>query len=327
MPTAITDEGSKDGASHKWRWVKNPWIKRVAWGLFFLAVTTLLIHKGSELEWAKIIEAFRETPVSSLILGAVVGMLCYSAYALYDLLGCHLFGINVSRVGAWSSAWISYACNLNLGALVGSVAFRYRLYSRLGVAPGDVTRILGVTVLSNWLGYCLLAGTLFIFGFLELPENWAVGMAGLRLIGAALVGVVIFYLYLCIFSEKREFRIRKQTIYLPELKVVGLQFLISITHWSLMAAVVYIFMPDELGYFTVYAVLLISGIAGAVSHVPGGLGVLEAVFIAMLAGRVDKHSLLAALFAYRCVFYLLPLAIAIPGYLLFESQAKRLRRS
>ncbi len=324
MPTAVTDV-SKGGSSSKWSWLKNPWVKRVAWGIFFIAVGTLLVHKGSELEWEKILDAFRKTPMSSLVLGAGVGLLCYSAYALYDLLGCHVFGIKVNRFGAWSSAWISYACNLNLGALVGSVAFRYRLYSRLDVAAGDVTRILGVTVLSNWLGYCLLAGTLFIFGFLDLPENWAIGQMGLKLVGAVLVGVVLFYLYLSIFSERREFQVRSQTIYLPTLNVVGLQFLISITHWSLMAAVVYIFMPEELGYFTVYAVLLISGIAGAVSHVPGGLGVLEAVFIAMLAGRVDKHSLLAALFAYRCVFYLLPLAIAIPGYLLFESQAKRLR--
>jgi hypothetical protein len=33
--------------------------------------------------------------------------------------------------------FISYAFNLNLGSLVGGVAFRYRLYSRLGLGNAD----------------------------------------------------------------------------------------------------------------------------------------------------------------------------------------------
>ena len=49
--------------------------------------------------------------------------------------------------------FISYAFNLNLGALVGGVAFRYRLYTQLGLKLGVITRVLSLSMLTNWLGY------------------------------------------------------------------------------------------------------------------------------------------------------------------------------
>lgn len=90
-----------------------------------------------------------------------------------------------------------------------------------------------------------------------------------------------------------------------------------------MASVVYLFMPEDVSYFQVYSVLLVSGLAGAVSHIPGGLGVLEATFIALLSGAAERAEILAALFAYRCVFYLIPFAMALPLYALFELVMKR----
>ena len=63
----------------------------------------------------------------------------------------------------------------------------------------------------------------------------------------------------------------------------------------------------------VLAVLLLAAVAGAVSHVPGGLGVLEAVFIAALGSQVPRPELLAALLAYRCVYYLLPPELGAGG--------------
>ena len=189
----------------------------------------------------------------------------------------------------------------------------------LGVNSGDVTKIIGISVTSNWLGYCLLAGGLFASGSVEPPGSWAVGKISLQLIGVALLVVVGIYLYFCFFSKKREYQIKNKSFTLPPAKIVLLQFLVACFHWTLMAATIYQFMPDELSFPTVYAVLLVSCVAGAVSHVPGGLGVLEAVFVALLAGDVPKYQLIAGIFAYRCVFYLAPLLISLPLYLAFES--------
>ena len=61
--------------------------------------------------------------------------------------------------------------------------------------------------------------------------------------------------------------------------------------------------------------------AGVVTHVPANLGVLEAVVVYALGARLPAHELLAAVLAYRAVYYLLPLALALPAYGLSEAAA------
>lgn len=310
------------GSVKHWVGDHSQGVKKALSILFFCAIAYLLVTHAKEIEWAKVFEAMRETDIKTLLTGFVIGFLCYTAYAAYDLFGRHLLKLNTSAVSTMIAAWISYACNLNLGAVIGSVALRYRLYSRLGVSSGDVTKIIGISVTSNWLGYCLLAGGLFVSGSIEPPGSWAIGKTALQLIGAALLLVVGTYLYFCFFSKKREYQIRNKSFTLPPPKIVLLQFGVACIHWTLMATTIYQFMPEELSFPTVYAVLLVSCVAGAVSHVPGGLGVLEAVFVALLAGDVPKYELIAGVFAYRCVFYLAPLLISLPLYLAFESYYK-----
>jgi glycosyltransferase 2 family protein len=59
------------------------------------------------------------------------------------------------------------------------------------------------------------------------------------------------------------------------------------------------------------------------THVPGGLGVLEAVYVAVLGARVPTASLLAALLAFRALYYVLPLAVAAALHLVLELGARR----
>jgi uncharacterized membrane protein YbhN (UPF0104 family) len=66
---------------------------------------------------------------------------------------------------------------------VGGIGFRYRLYSRLGLPLSTVTRILGLSLVTNWIGYFWLAGIAFSSGLVQLPEGWIVGNGTLRLIG------------------------------------------------------------------------------------------------------------------------------------------------
>lgn len=68
---------------------------------------------------------------------------------------------------------------------------------------------------------------------------------------------------------------------------------------------------------------LVAAIAGVVTHVPAGLGVLEAVFVTLLPSRVPKEELLAVLLAYRAIYYLAPLVVAAVIYVLFEARVKR----
>jgi glycosyltransferase 2 family protein len=59
------------------------------------------------------------------------------------------------------------------------------------------------------------------------------------------------------------------------------------------------------------------------THVPGGLGVVEAVYLGALGPRASAAALLAALLAFRALYYLVPLALAAALHLAFELAARR----
>jgi len=295
------------------------WVKKGLTALFFVLIIWLIIQQAMNIEWPQVFESIRKTSTVSLLVGLALAVCCYSVFASYDLLGRYLTGIEARPIKVWFIAWLSCAFNLNLGAMVGGVAFRYRLYSKIGVGGGDTARIIGFSVLTNWLGYVLLAGGLFVSGQIQPPADWELGRIGMQVLGYVFLGVIMVYLGACAFSPKRQVTIRNFTLTLPKIRMALTQLALASLHWLLMASVIYQFMPEDIAFSAVFAVLLVSAIAGAAAHIPGGLGVLEALFVALLAHQADASALVAAVFVYRCVFYFAPLAIATVSYFTFEA--------
>jgi len=93
-----------------------------------------------------------------------------------------------------------------------------------------------------------------------------------------------------------------------------------LTQISLMTATLYIFMPPELNmsWPAFIAIYCIAFVAGQLSNVPAGLGVLEAALLLMLP-QVPPAKLLGAVLAYRAVFEILPLLLALVLLVAFES--------
>jgi uncharacterized membrane protein YbhN (UPF0104 family) len=222
--------------------------------------------------------------------------------------------------------FVSYAFNLCIGSIVGGVGFRYRLYSRLGLKNGVITRIVSMSMLTNWLGYKLLAGVLFIVHPLQLPPSWHMGNHGLQWIGALLVAVSAGYIAACVYWGDHTWNWKGHEIYLPPWRMALLQYGISCVNWSLMAAIIWVLLGQRVHYADVLTVLLIGAIAGVVAHVPAGLGVFEFVFVALLSHVVSEGRLIGALLGYRAIYYILPLMIAAVLYLYMELHAKRKRR-
>lgn len=294
------------------------WLKAFFIVAFLVAIGFLLYSKGSEIEWKKVYETILATPNSKIALGLLTGLVCYCAYACYDLFGRAMFQMKTPVWASLATGWISYASNMNFGALMGSFALRYRMYSRVGLGPLEVSQVIGVSMATNWMGYACLAGSMLLIGALPVPENWAWGKVPLGIVGGlSLVGAAL-YLYACYTPAIKKIRLGGRILTIPALRTGILQFVTAFFHWTFMALTVYVFMPDSLDFPVVFSVLLLSALAGAMSQVPGGLGVVEAVFLTVLSGRLEEHEIVASLFTYRVVFFLLPLTVALPGYLLFE---------
>jgi uncharacterized membrane protein YbhN (UPF0104 family) len=308
---------------HSW-W---PWARRAAvWG-FFALIAWLLVRQARTIEWEDVLDAIRALPATALLAAAALAACSFALYSTYDLLGRHLTRHRLGTGTVMGVTFISYAFNLNLGSLVGGVAFRYRLYSRLGLANDTITRVLGFSMLTNWLGYLVVAGAAFCFWPMTLPPDWKIDSEGLRILGAVLLMVALAYLVLCATSRGREWRVRGHELRVPGLAMALLQLAMSCANWSLMGGVIWFLLQGQVEYTQVLAVLLVAAVAGVVTHVPAGLGVLEAVFVALLSHEVPQAQLLGALLAYRGLYYLLPLGVATLGYLVTEARARRLRTS
>jgi uncharacterized membrane protein YbhN (UPF0104 family) len=116
--------------------------------------------------------------------------------------------------------------------------------------------------------------------------------------------------------------VRGTEIHLPSLRLALLQAALGALNWTLMASLIFVLLPAKVGFPTILAILLISSIAGVITHIPAGLGVLETIFVALLQGQYSKGTLLAALIGYRALYFLMPLAIACVIYLVLEKTAR-----
>ncbi|WP_342622539.1 lysylphosphatidylglycerol synthase domain-containing protein [Pseudomonas alkylphenolica] len=290
---------------------------------FFILVPVLLYTLLKNLDWQEVRHALTSYRWQTLALAGLVSACSFALFSSFDLIGRRYTGHHLPARQVLPLAFVCYAFNLNLSAWVGAIALRYRLYTRLGLSVATVTRILSLGLLTNWTGYFFLAGTLFLCGLPHLPAGFEIGSNGLRLVGLLLLLAALGYLLACRFARRRTWQLRGHEITLPGLPMAALQLLMGACNWALMALVVYSLLPDKVAYPTILAVLMISSIAGVITHIPAGLGVLETVFLTLLQAHYGKGTLLAALIGYRVVYFLLPLLLAGLVYLLLERLASQ----
>jgi len=300
--------------------------RKVLTGLFFLAVIVLLVVYARQVNWGDVWDVVINYNRVAIFGSVALVVVSYLTYGLYDLIGRAYCGHKLEKRQVMLVSFICYAFNLTLSTWVGGVAMRYRLYSRLGLEGSTITRIFSLSIATNWLGYVLVAGVVFSVGMVSVPGGWFIGAGTLRITGIALLAFVVVYLALCAFSRRRHWTIKGQKLALPSLRMALIQFAVSSANWLVMGAIIWLLLMQKVDFPQVLGVLLISSIAGVIIHIPAGIGVLEAVFLALLQGEPISHgAIIAALLAYRVLYFIAPLLLALVLYLWLESRAKSLR--
>lgn len=300
--------------------------RKVLTWLFFIAVIVLLVVYARQVNWADVWDVVVNYDRLAIFGSVALVIVSYLTYGLYDLIGRAYCGHKLEKRQVMLVSFICYAFNLTLSTWVGGVAMRYRLYSRLGLDGSTITRIFSLSIATNWLGYVLVAGVVFSAGMVSVPGGWFIGAGTLRITGIALLAFVAVYLALCAFSKKRRWTIKGQKLALPSLRMALIQFAVSSANWLVMGAIIWLLLMQKVDFPQVLGVLLISSIAGVIIHIPAGIGVLEAVFLALLHGEPISHgAIIAALLAYRVLYFIAPLLLALVLYLWLEGRAKSLR--
>ena len=308
---------------------KNPWL---TWGtrlftLFFLILVPVLLYTlVKNLDWREVEQSFKAYSTLTLMVGVALAFSSYMVFSIFDLIGRAYTEHHLPARQVIPVAFVCYAFNLNFTTWVGGVALRYRLYKRLGLDTATVTRIISLGIITNWVGYMALAGLVFSLRMVDLPENWRIGITGLQLIGFLLLALAGAYLYACGYAKRRTWSWRDHEITLPSLRLALIQVWLGAINWALMASLIFWLLPKEAFYPSILGILLISCVAGVITHIPAGLGVLETVFLALLHDQLSQGSLVAALLGYRTLYFLLPLIVAVIAYLILEKRAKAIRR-
>jgi uncharacterized membrane protein YbhN (UPF0104 family) len=304
---------------------KLPWqkIRKVLVIALPIAVLALLGIMARRLEWDEVWQALRNYNATTLGLAALAMCASYLIYSSYDLIGRRHTGHTVPRRKVLLITFVCYAFTQSFTAWVGGIAMRYRLYTRHGLSKSVVAQIFTISLLTNWIGYIALACALAAAGFAPIPEEWPIGHGAMRLVGVVLLLVPVVYLYCC-----HRYAGHKLTLFDHEWRPLGLrtgalQVVLGAANWSMMGAVIFVLLHQQVPYPTVLAILLLSSVAAVIVHVPAGLGVLEALFIALLQGDMNRSEVMAALIGYRAIYFLLPLLPALLIYLFAEWRSHR----
>jgi phosphatidylglycerol lysyltransferase len=99
---------------------------------------------------------------------------------------------------------------------------------------------------------------------------------------------------------------------------------ISTVDWLLAVAVLHALLPDPRpSLAAIVSAFLAAQLLGLASHVPGGLGVFESLMVLFLKPTVTAAELLPALVAFRLIYYVLPLGVALIALIADEVAQRR----
>jgi len=260
-----------------------------------------------------------------LLLAALFTLLGYAVMTLYDRFALVAIGRRLSWRRITLISFISYAFSNAVGmSLLVSGSIRYRFYVQNGLGAGEIPRVVLFCTTSFWLGLLALTGVTLLC--VPLPPELPFAALSQPL-GAALLALPLAWLLGGLI--RRPLRIWRWRVALPSMSTALKQILVGAFDWGLAAAVLYVLMPDALnnGFGHFLAIFVIAQIIGLISHVPGGLGVFEAVMLAGFGATGNAQltaPILGALAAFRVIYYLLPLCTAT--VLVLQREARGLRR-
>jgi glycosyltransferase 2 family protein len=299
---------------------KTNWLRRVGpfvLGLVLVCVAAFLLHRTlSRYRIEEIEESLSQIPPSRIALAGLFAAASYLCLTGFDWLALRFVGqrLPYRRVALASFCSLSLGHNIGFAAL-SSGALRYRFYSRWGMSGESVAKVIlfcGVTV---GLGLIGLGGGVLLLRSALAAELTGLSRAAVLGMGFVCLMILTVYLALCAWLRK-PLRVRNWRFEMPSLRLGLAQTVIGPLNFACVAACLYetLLAAADISYFAVAAVYVIANVTALISHVPGGLGVIESVVLYL----IPEANAVGALIAFRVVYFLIPLCVGAPVFALTE---------
>lgn len=275
--------------------------------------------RGSSI--SQVWDTLKAIPLHRYGLALVATAAAYWALAGYDRIALRHLGKadGISWMYVTLCSFTTYALSHNIGASVFSGGMvRYRAYSAKGLTAAEIAVLVAFCSFTFAFGMIVLAGVVFTFEpdlvqrLLNVPE-WTARMIGI----GCLVFVALYMLGAAL--NLKPLVIRNFRLDYPRLPIAVSQLIIAPLEIISAAAIIYFALPEQgnPGFFVVLGIFIAVFSAALLSQAPGGLGVMEILFVTALPG-IPKVEVLAALIVFRVFYLLVPLAISAVIVLSFE---------
>jgi phosphatidylglycerol lysyltransferase len=295
--------------------------------LLFGAALWILQHALERYRYHDILHALRALPPSRLAAGLLLAALGYLALTGYDQLSLRYLRKRIGFARTTFASFIAYAFSNTLGLpLLTGGSVRLRLYSAWGLTTGEIAQAVAFSAVTFWLGILGVAAV----SYLAVPGE-VIAAAGLHPVVLKVLSVVSIVLVAAYLAWavlwKRPLTVRGLALMPPGPALATAQLGVAVVDWLLAAATLYLLLPAESGvsYPVFVGLFLLAQAAGLVSHVPGGLGVFEAVLVMTLGAQVPAAALLASLLVFRVVYYLIPFVVGASLLVAYEVGRRRER--
>ena len=246
-----------------------------------------------------IISALLALPPSRTVPALALTVVSYFVLTLYDRLSLRWLGLPMRWRRSAPGTAMAYALgNASFNALVVAGGCRYYAWRGHGVQPGQAAQMAVFASAGFWLGYLSLGGMLFAVDPLR-PSTRAAGLL-----------MLLVPLYLLLSWRMPSLRIARWRMELPPPRLCIAQVAVGMLDMLCISGVLWLLLPLTAApaYSHFLQAFMLAMVAGSASQAPGGLGVFDSTFILLAPGAPEQ--VLAALLAFRLVYYGAPLLVA-----------------
>jgi uncharacterized membrane protein YbhN (UPF0104 family) len=296
------------------KWAPLLWIPMLALAAW------VLVDRLESIDFHDVKQQVLAQPPATMLLGLLFSAGVYALVGIYEGIAVRMASGRALFAIAFRTAIIANPIGRAIGlALVSGGALRYRMYATVGLSAREVAAVVVLAAMPYFFSVGWLIDVSLLLNAETAAQALRLSTSTVLILGAIGLAKDIGWLTFVI-RRKTPLTMGGQTLPVPTFRDTSIQLAIGLVQISLMTGMLYIFMPDELNmsWPAFIAIYCIAFVAGQLSNVPAGLGVLEAALLLMLP-QVPPAKLLGAVLAYRAVFEILPLLIALGLLLMFES--------
>ena len=285
----------------------------------FLAAVYVLHRSLAQVGLADVLARLEALPPLRVAAAVALTAASYLVLVGYDYLALHYVKRSLRFPWVAFTSFIAFAFSHNVGlALVSGGSVRYRVYSGLGLGLVEIAEVVVFCAVTYSLGIMTVGGVMLTADPMGVAPVLGIPQHMVRSSGAALLAVGVAYL-VATAVWRRPLRLGGFAFRLPSLGSGLIQVALASVDLALAGAVVYVLLPPDgdVTYRTFLGIYVLAAAASVLSHVPGGLGVFEAVIVVMLPD-VPRDASLGALVAYRVTYFVLPLGLAMASMVGYE---------